>query len=61
MEKVVSNYTGIGNTENKDLRVVEIVAAVAIKERTSIMTDNRKFANKKSLNSNKTLDEGMSY
>ena len=59
MEKVVSNFTGIGNTDNKELKVVEIVAAVAIKERTNVMTDSHKYSNKKVLNSEYSQDNGM--
>ncbi len=57
MERAVSNFSGIGNTDSKELKVVEIVAAVAIKERTNVMTDNLKYSNKKNLSNN--LDKGM--
>lgn len=49
MKELVSNYTSIGNTNNKALRVVSIVAATKINERTNFMTDDKKISNKKDL------------
>ncbi len=49
MEKRISNRTSIGNTTNPALRVIAVVAAFDIPERTSVMKNDKKFTNKKDL------------
>ena len=47
MEKRISNRTSIGNTTNPALKVIAVVAAFDIPERTSVMKNDKKFTNKK--------------
>ncbi len=49
MEKQISNRTSIGNTTNPALKVIALVAAFDIPERTSVMRNDRKYTNKKDL------------
>ena len=49
MKETISNRTSIGNTTNPALRVVSLVAAFDIPERTSLMTDDKKYSSKKDL------------
>lgn len=49
MEKQISNRTSIGNTTNPALKVIALVAAFDIPERTSVMSNDKKYANKKEL------------
>lgn len=49
MEKQISNRTSIGNTTNPALKVIALVAAFDIPERTSVMSNDKKYTNKKEL------------
>ena len=49
MEKQISNRTSIGNTTNPALKVIALVAAFDIPERTSVMRNDRKYTSKKDL------------
>ena len=49
MREPISNRTSIGNTTNPALRVISLVAAFEIPERTSSMTDDKKYSSKKGL------------
>ena len=59
MEKQISNRTSIGNTTNPALKVIALVAAFEIPERTSVMSNGKRYANKKELTSNYTQGGGM--
>ena len=54
MQKEVSNYTRIGNTDNPNLVVSDVFSAVDIKQRTNIMTNAVSRSNEA-----KTQDDGM--
>ncbi len=60
MEKQISNRTSIGNTTNPALKVIALVAAFDIPERTSVMRNDRKYTSKKDLSlknsANKEVD-----
>ena len=60
MEKQISNRTSIGNTTNPALKVIALVAAFDIPERTSVMRNDRKYTSKKELSlknsANKEVD-----
>ena len=49
MEKQISNRTSIGNTTNPALKVIALVAAFDIPERTSVMRNDRKYTSKTEL------------
>ena len=59
MQKEVSNYTRIGNTDHPNLVVSDVFSAVEIKQRSNVMTDNKKYSNLKSFDATKTQDGGM--
>ena len=59
MNSQISNYTGIGNTNNPDLVVKDIFSAVQITERTNVMSDTKKYSKLKTFNFTKNKDEGM--
>ena len=60
MEKQISNRTSIGNTTNPALKVIALVAAFDIPERTSVMRNDKKYTSKKDLSlknsANKEVD-----
>lgn len=62
MKTKISNYTSIGNTDDKSLKVTEIVAAVAVSERENLMTNEVKFSEKAtlSLSDSKENENGIS-
>ena len=59
MRNEISNYTGIGNTNNPELVVKDIFSAVEIKERANVMSDSKKYANLMTFNNTKVKDDGM--
>ncbi len=56
MKETVSTYTCIGNTTDSRLKVVSLVAAYNISEKTNTMTDDKKFASKKDMHNTSTLN-----
>ncbi len=60
MKETVSTYTCIGNSNDSKLKVVSLVAAYNILEKTNTMTDDKKFASKKDLHNVATSNNEFS-